>query len=708
MNGFIRPVLIFSSILAVMSVGIALFASKAPSGLYISEVCAHNNEVMHDAVGFYNDYIKVCNPSDTAVNLAGYSLSDNAEEPDRFVFESIILEPGADKMVWAGNKEAFFTYGEKYYDDEALYTGFRLSDHEMVYLSDPDGAVIDSLRLPEMKDNSSFLRTHAGDPGRVGTPTDLEVPPPVVSNMVAPPVFSAPSGFYDDPFILAADGGGNTVYFTLDGSSPYTTGMRYEAGIPVEDRTSYPNYYSTLVPVSAVFDQYVPTDPVSKATVVRAVSQAADGTFSKETVAVFFIGNEIKDICRGAYTVSIVSDPEGLFSGDRGIYVTGHTYDMNKDKAEENHESPYYVPANYNMHGRGWGRKARLSLFDPAGDCLYEEDDIIRIHGQSSRSTNQKGFNILPGREGERVFDGLFPDAGDTLMLRTGSENDMYSTNFRDALNGLIAGNLAVNSQKSVCAQLYLNGEYWGCYNLQERLDASFVERRTGVTRDNVNIVKVDPEPEAVSDLPEDVAAYRVLADFVNSHDLADPANYAEFCRMMDIDSMVDYFIAEMFFANDDAYYGNLGMWRVRKKGFLPYEDGKWRYLLFDLDNTDGYLQNAYANIDSFVDGSWSGSNPDTDPFFSNVSKNAEFRKKFRDRFLELIDTDFSYDRTGPMIDEMEKIYTKPVVLSARRFKDPNFRPEWYKENVESLRRFFKERGRYMSEYVMLHMGDGN
>jgi hypothetical protein len=291
-------------------------------------------------------------------------------------------------------------------------------------------------------------------------------------------------------------------------------------------------------------------------------------------------------------------------------------------------------------------------------------------------------------------------------MLRTGSESDVYDTNIRDALNEKIARNLNVFSQDSVCCQLFINGEYWGCYNLQERLDASFVEKRCQVPADNVNIVKLDPDPIILSEKDYDAAQYQKLSEFVNGNNLEDDGCYDRFCEMVDIDSLIDYYCAEIFFANDDAYYGNLAMWRSRVTGYSTYNDGKWRYLLYDLDNTDDYMPNAGADIDSFTDGSYIGFNPDVDPVFSNVSKNHRFREKFIERFTYLLENDFSYERIGPLIDEMEETYTEPMVMSVRRFNDPQFDREDYHRNIEKLRRFFEKRGKYIYDYMMQFMGD--
>ena len=696
------PVIIAFAIITLIIAGISM-KTYASSGLFISEVCPHNDDVIYDSVGFHHDFIKLTNSSSVPVNLKDYSMSDDSSQLNKFTFPDVILQAGESITVWADEKTVF---GDGYSDDNALFTGFRLNDHDFLYLTDPSGLVIDSLRLPQMKRDMSLLRSYAGDRGKKGTPVDMDTNDFEVSDSLFPPELSVTSGYYGEPFFLSMDGGDNTVYYTLDESNPYEWGVKYTSPVPIVDRSSLDNYYSTLGPTSVTVDHYVPAEPVSKATVVRAIAKREDGTFSGEAVAVYFVGNDIRNICEGTYTLSIVSEPEGLFSGKRGIYVTGNVWDMNKDLiAARDDVDLHEVPTNYNMRGRGWRRNARLTLFSEDGTCLYDEDRLINVRGGYGRSVIQKGFNLRPAHAGQKVFGGLFDNSGSIIALRTGSETDVYSTNFRDALNQRISENLNLPAQRSHCCQVYLNGEYWGCYNLQEHMDATFVEGRYRVPADNVNIVRLYGEPEAVSELNSDLIQYNEVKSYVDEHDLADEECYNEFCDMVDIDSLIDYYCTQLFFGNGDGYIYNNAIWRARKKGTGKYEDGKWRFLLFDLDNTDAYGSSdgaVEAAVDPFTELTWI----DSDQFYPKLKLNKSFRQKLLIRMNELLADDFSYERINPILDEFEKQYTDAMILSVRRFNDPYFTQDQYAANVRVVRDFFRERGYYMSMYIQEHMGD--
>lgn len=702
---FIVPVIIAMAVLLAFILCIGFAQMPAP-GLYISEVCPHNDDIIYDSIGSHNDYIVVTNSSDDEADLKDYALSDDGSDLGKFSFPHYILKPGDSVTVWACEQTVFGEEG--FADDGSFYTGFGLKDHEMLFLSDPKRIVIDSLKLPNMKRDEALLRDSAMDKGAVGMSRFLEDDPykAHISDAVLAPVLSGLSGFYEDAFDLSMDGSGSEILYTLDGSDPYTSGVKYSGPVRIEDGSALPNRYASIAEIADIADLFIPQDPVSKAVVVRAVCKSPDGLFSKETVATYFVGSNIHDMCTGTYTVSIVSDPDGLFSKERGIYVLGRVREMNEKKAEEMGVDVSVAPANYKMSGRGWRRDAKVTLFDPDGKMLFDEDDEISIRGRSSRDINQKGFNIRPKKKGDKVFEGLFPDAGDILMLRTGSTEDVYKTNFRDALNQRIAKDFNVCSQSSLCCQVFLDGEYWGCYNLQEHLDPSFIASYYEVDGSNVNIVRIEAEKEAESGRVSDIEQYMQIERFAGEHDLGDDGNYAIFCDMVDIDSLIDYYIAQIFFANDDAYYGNYGLWRVRTPELGDHEDGKWRFILYDLDNTDGYAENAASSVDSFVDGSFIGYNADDDRFFAPLSENAQFRKRFRDRFNELLSSDLSYDNTGKILDEMEETYKGPMVNSLRRFYKSDATEEDYTESVDVVRNFLKKRGGYISEYLRQHMGD--
>ncbi len=690
---------IITVILAACALLLALIPTKHES-VYLCEICPHNSTVKHDDVGFYSDYIIIANDSGDDLNIAGYALSDDKNNLQKYILPDVVIPAGETLTVWAAVPNGI---SMPYVDEYTLYTGFKLGDNETLYFTAPSGETIDAVKIPRLEADMAFVRESGSSQWRKGVPAEKTSDEVVVSDSVEPPRFSAPSGFYDE-LTLSIEADDCDIFYTVDGSNPYYNIMPYTHPLYITDRSEMDNYLSSLGPIS-LFDVYMPTEKVDKATVVRAIARSADGALSAESVATYFVGKGLHEKYAGRPILSMVVNPEDLFSGEKGIYVTGNLWEQNCDKVDTESESfdHFLALTNYNMRGEGWRRPASVTLFDGAGLPVYTDNVKIGIRGNYTRYVNQKSFSLFPENDGEIVFEGLFPNSGSSLMVRTGGPEDMFETGFRDEINNRIAENMDLCTEKSIPCQLFLNGEYWGSYNLQERLDETYIAGRYKIDVTNVNLIK---NGEAVSGKNSDYQTYREMRNYVESHDFTDESVYRQFCRMWDIDNLIDYYCAEIFFANDDAYDNNVALWRSRDTGMGQHEDGRWRFILFDTDCSDAYAEDSIASVDSFVDGHCRGYNPDVEFYFSRLSQNPEFRDRFKNRFEELLRGDFSYERIAPMLDEMESIYREPMVLSVRRFSDPAYTAEQYEERVEVVRDFFKQRGEYIWDYLTLHMAE--
>ena len=143
--------------------------------LAITEIMPLNDSTLTDEDGEFSDWIEVHNSGDAAADLAGYSLTDNINRLDKWLFPSVTLEPGGYLVVFASNKGRADPAGP-------LHTNFRLNgEGEYLALVAPDGAtVIDEFApFPEQIENVSYglpqevtTLVAPGAAARVLTPTD--------------------------------------------------------------------------------------------------------------------------------------------------------------------------------------------------------------------------------------------------------------------------------------------------------------------------------------------------------------------------------------------------------------------------------------------------------------------------------------------------------------------------------------------------------
>ena len=132
---------------------------------------------------------------------------------------------------------------------------------------------------------------------------------------------------------------------------------------------------------------------------------------------------------------------------------------------------------------------------------------------------------------------------------------------------------------------------------LTEKYDAQFIENYYGVARgtviDDIIMIKNDKVETGVE--ADWYVSYSEMKDFVLNHDMEKQENYQKACELIDMESFIDYFAVLGYVARcGDWPDSNFALWRSRNVSEKPYEDGKWRWMLFDV--------NTSAFIDDIVD----------------------------------------------------------------------------------------------------------
>ena len=125
------------------------------SGLVINEIMAANLSVVTDQSGEYDDWVELYNGGNSSINLNGFYLSDNENDPTKWSFPNTTIQPNDYLIIWcdtAGSSQS------------GLHTTYRLSaDQEEVYLSDPSGNVIDAVHFVNMPTDVAYARVPNGN-----------------------------------------------------------------------------------------------------------------------------------------------------------------------------------------------------------------------------------------------------------------------------------------------------------------------------------------------------------------------------------------------------------------------------------------------------------------------------------------------------------------------------------------------------------------
>lgn len=517
----------------------------------------------------------------------------------------------------------------------------------------------------------------------------------------APVAFSVHSGFYDDAFYLELDAGKNEIYYTLDSSDPDTGSMRYTGPILIKDASENENVYSLIEDVSPYYDvkmlkknglrrlysYRIPKQPVDKATVVKAISVDDKGNSSDVMEAVYFVGFKDKKGYDGINIMAITTDPDNLFGKEAGIYVLGKTFDDNAVDGiiQYDVKSANSLKANYRQKGREWERKAAIHFFDPDGNVIFAGNFGIRIQGNTTRARLPKSLNLYARKEyGQAFFDTgqLFAPYNnlESLNLHT----SLNATMFRDYLAGELIEGLDVACRKYVPCALFLDGEYWGVHWLAPRFESDYMGQKFGVEEKNLFEVK---QNRIEIGNEEDRALLDELVEYITGNDMDLVENYQRACEMMDMQSYIEYFAAEIYIANTDWPEFNQAMWRTKYKANDTYSDCKWRWILFDVDKSMEVKNARKSLLKNAIN---------RDAIFASLMENEGFVSTLNDKLLELATDTFSPERVDVFVDDYKALMADPMVLNYQRFIGDDMTLEDFIQGCDETKAFFHDRQEYI------------
>ena len=667
--------------------------SARTTPVVFNEVCSKNDAYPAPDGGYY-DFIELYNPADTAESLGGWALSDGKKNLRKFVFPAGTTIPAGGYLV---------VYADGVGDDagtrDGWYAPFKISnDGENLYLSDPDGTVFSSLRVPALRKNECYGRASDGGeafatltptPGAGNDGSALTLAVSVLS-------FSHESGFYADGFDLTVSApDGYTVYYTTDCSDPATSAARQTLApgsvIEVTDpsgalRASASYFAGRKYPNAS------DTSYVDQCFVLRACAENAGGEVTETVTKTYLIDGAThkKTNLLGTPIVFLTTDAASIY-GDAGLFA---------DYASQVREE-----------------QVNLTMLYPDGTYWFDQAAGISIRGSSTRNAAQKSLNVIARAEYDgnaRMLGNLFPRAAYTksFALRgDGMSGGMIGQGFMQDL----VRERDILTQDSFYVTVFLDGEYFGLYNLYERVNEHYLAAHYGVDRKNTEIVKFGREGT-----PAALADYRAAMDLLSTADLTDPAQLAALEARIDLDSLIDLWCVQMYIDNGDfCMWQNISAWRVidpaAEDPANPYADGRWRFAIFDLDyalcqftdKATAFKRNTFTEQPknkaigiAFCD--WTE--------VRNFMKSEKLRLRFGRAFLEIADC-YDYEtRVKPMLDEHLATIKAHGVVLLRRFNHLSSSGavrgiETFDQYSVYQYRFLQNRKEYILPYLYAYLG---
>ncbi|MCK5822041.1 MAG: CotH kinase family protein [Bacteroidales bacterium] len=635
--------------------------NEASGQIRVNEIMADNlNTIADPDKGNYGDWIELYNTGSSSVSLTGYSLSDDVDNLGKWIFpQGSKISGHGFLLIWADN------------DDAGYHTNFRLSKGgEIIILSDKGLTVLDSIRFIEQIEDVSFGRLNDGgaewayfskpSPGTSNSSGSTEL-------VAAPPVFSMRSGFYDgkQTLELTAQSEDASIYFTLDGSFPTQSSAQYSNPIKLNN--------TGVVRAIQLHVGYLPSPVITKTYFIDEPT----------TLPVF----------------SIVTDPDNLWDDNSGIYVEGSDYVWGWGHGNfwQDWEKPCFVEF--------WEANRKQKIAQAAG---------LKITGALTRTASQKSLRIIARSDyGKSKFSYKFFKDKDIssyndIVLRS-SGNDWAKTMFADGMMAtIVSGQMDIDYNAYRPAILFLNGEYWGIHNIREKVGDDYIEENHGFDKDNLDFLS------QINDVREgDRSDYNELLSFVNNNAMSNDANYKFAESRIDIQEYINYYIAQIFYANHDWPAGNIKYWKTRT------EFGKWRWILFDTDLA--YQQFGLNTLNWATD-----PNPPYEgatDLFRGLMDNEGFRNLFLNTYQFHISTTFSKDRLISIIDSLQTVIEPEIGRHIDRWRghhgwtfatddfyietpDLDSYEDWV-VNVEGFRQFSSSRASFLNSFVSQYFGYG-
>jgi len=550
---------------------------------------------------------------------------------------------------------------------------------------------------------------------------------PKVDNL---PKFNLPSGFYDDSTIeleIIKPAPEAIIYYTLDGSIPTVNSTVYEEPLTLKDRSDEENVYSANDNVSIKYN-YVPTEKVKKANVIRTIAQLPDGTLTNVVSGTYFVGLNKEKLYGNVPVISLISDPENLFDYEKGIYILGKGYDEWKSDPKNEKTESYQVQGNYSAKGKDSERPVTIEYI-PASNttAAFSHDMGIRIKGKASRNHNQKNFRLISREEYgkknikyELIPDNMRSDGKGivskykSFVLRNGG-NDFLLSKIRDNVLQDLVTNQLFETQQSDLSVVYLDGEYWGVYYVYEEYDDHYIANNYDIDSKNVVIVKSFSNLEDGTE--EDYNAFREDIKFIQKNDMSIPDNYQKANNIMDIEGLSWFAAFQAFIECKDGflYGGNLAMWRTREPdSSVPKADGKIRVMTYDIEYSTGIYENENTAYDINVfpelfNKNSAVANKNGSKLLVSLLKNEEFKSMFINHVCDIQNIIFNDKIVNSAIDEATAALLPLIDDNIKRFgfppgaykagKEPA--PEDHlKEKIEIFRTWIKMRKTVFLNYV--------
>lgn len=647
-----------------------LFSSLSFSqDLRINEVMSSNFQTLLDDDGDESDWIELVNTSSNTINLNGFYLTDDQTNPLKWQLPNKQLLPNQFVLIYASDKDKI--------GDTAFHANFKLSKNgSYLGLFSAQQILQEEIQIPALNVDISYGKQIDGTGNWVyfsnASPKNSNNNNQGFSCLLTSSIINQASGNYPSSLMIDISHPDNSVSlkYSLNGQNPSNSTLIYSAPFAI-DNQDFTNYLS-VIPTNPAFNF-----PLGNYSEIRANTRGWVPPFSDVKnianlqVQAFKVGCISSPIEARTYLIqnedslpvlSIFVDSLDFFSNETGIYVYGDD-----------------TLGNYNLEGNHWERKVKLDYFNLNKELVFSENAGVKISGHGSRHSTIKNLQIdFRDQYGNSSVDTiLFPKSlvrkYESLSLRSGGHRPDCLP--RDDFSSNLFEKIPVDHSEYEFVNVYINGEYWGIHALKERMNKDYLSEKYNIEADE--IILLENAGTVIEGHTSDEESYADLIDFVETHDLNLALNYLHVDSLIDIPNFRDYLIAEMFIGNADWPNSNIKFWK--KRGNINTNaafghDGKWRWLLYDLDGAfGGTCNDVFTTFNTLT---WAHQ---TGQYFNDYTKliraltaSNEFKISFINRACDLMNSSFLPSVSRPKLDAVFDQLNPEILNHINRWRYPS------------------------------------
>ena len=567
-----------------------------------------------DNWGETEDWVEIHNTSGSSIDLSGWHLSDKSGNLTKWQIPSASVPANGYLVVYCSGRDTLHAPSGE------LHPNFNLkqTQGEWIIIANSFGTVVDSIKIVHLtKMDHSVGRSTDGaidwklfttpTPGSANTGAQEFYTPKVIMD-IAP-------GFYPAAVNVTLTCAEATaqIRYTTDGTNPTAASTLYTG------------------PVN-----------IASTSVLRAIA----------------IG---------------VNDPS---------FIETNTYFIN-----ENHDIPvvsvcsfdvYDLIANGNQGGWGGGNfVGSFELFEQDGTFIDEAESHFNKHGNDSWAYDQRGFDMICRDQfghNDDIDHQIFPEKTredfQRLILKPGA-SDNYpfepgGAHIRDAFVHTLSerAEMLLDERTWRPCVVYLNGEYWGIYELREKYDDhDYTDYYYDQGKFDLHYLKTwGGTWEEYTTFPEILGGpqqdWDDLTTFIMSNNMAPGPDFDYVKSRLKWASLCDYFMFNSYVVNQDWLNWNTAWWHGNDPSGSKL---KWRYTLWDMDATFGHYINYTGIPDPTANADPCNAENLPDPGGQGhtaileklINENPEVEQYYITRYIDLVNTYFSCDYMNTLLDSM-------------------------------------------------------